>query len=114
MSIIIGTPYTKGAGYLMDGQNLNASKRHEADIRTCTHCQSVIELQAWRSSGAWCNKCMAPICKACGPRMLTHGCEPFMQRIEQFAEQQMRFQKLLTEAGMAAPVPYNPIYTGAT
>jgi hypothetical protein len=46
--------------------------------------------------------------------MLTHGCEPFMQKIERFAEQQMRFHKLLMEAGMAAPVPQTPIYTGAT
>jgi ssDNA-binding Zn-finger/Zn-ribbon topoisomerase 1 len=114
MSIIIGTPYTKGAGYLMNGKNLNASKRTEADIRTCTHCQKVIQLQAWKDAGAWCGKCMAPICDECGVRAQTFGCEPFIQKIEQFAEGQMRFQKLLKEAGMAAPVPQTPIYTGAT
>lgn len=113
MSIGIGTPHSKGAGYFMDGKNLNTSKRSEADVRTCTHCQKVILLQSWRDAGAWCGKCMAPICDDCGKRAMTFGCEPFIKKIEQFAEGQMRFQKLLKDAGMEAPVPHTPIYTGA-
>jgi hypothetical protein len=92
MSIIIGTPYAKGAGYFINDKNLRT--RQEADIRTCTHCQAVIKLQEWKAKGAWCNKCMAPICLTCGKRMETHGCEPFLKKIEQYAEQQMRFSRL--------------------
>lgn len=90
--IILGTPYTKGAGYFLDGQKLNVSQRSEADVRTCTHCQGVIKMQEWKDKGAWCGKCFAPICDPCGAIAETRGCEPFMKKIEAFAEQQMRYQ----------------------
>lgn len=97
--IIIGTPYTKGAGYLLDGQKLNVSKREEADIRTCTHCQVVIKMQEWKDQGAWCGKCFAPICDKCGERAAIHGCEPFLKKLEAFAESQMRFSKYSLPTG---------------
>lgn len=90
--MIIGTPYTKGAGYLVNDKNLKSRK--EADIRTCTHCQYVIDMQEWKKEGAWCGKCFAPICKKCGERAVIHGCEPFLKKIEQYAEQQMRFNRI--------------------
>lgn len=89
--IIIGTPHTKNAGYFVNDKELRT--RQEADIRTCTHCQAVIKMQEWKNKGAWCNKCFAPICSLCGKRAEMHGCEPFLKKIEKFAEQQMRYQR---------------------
>jgi hypothetical protein len=84
------TPYTKGAGYLLNNKN---DKKQEADIRTCTHCQAIIKMQEWKEEGAWCHKCFAPICSKCGKRAETFGCEPFLKKIERQAELMMRFQK---------------------
>jgi hypothetical protein len=89
--MIIGTPYTKGAGYFVNDKDLKT--RQEGDVKTCTHCQAVIIMQQWKNDGAWCSKCFAPICARCGKIAETKGCEPFLKKIEQYAEQQMRFQK---------------------
>lgn len=84
MGIVIGTPHTKGAGYLLNDQN--TSRKHEADIRTCTHCQAVINMQQWKNDGAWCGKCCAPICgannPACAAKTARQGCVPFFKQIE--------------------------------
>lgn len=90
--MIVLTPHTKNAGYFVNDKELKT--RQEADVRTCTHCQKVIKMQEWKDKGAWCGKCFAPICDPCGARAEIHGCEPFLKKIEQYAEQQMRFQKL--------------------
>lgn len=87
--IIIGTPNTKGAGYFVNDQN--TKRRQEADIKTCTHCQQIIKMQEWKDKGAWCGKCFAPICDPCGARAEVQGCEPFIKKLEAFAEKQMRF-----------------------
>lgn len=92
MSIIIGTPYTNGAGYFVNNKNLRA--KQEADVQTCAHCQAVILMQQWKDNGAWCGKCMKPICTHCGARAAIHGCEPFLKKIEQYAEAQMRFERI--------------------
>lgn len=112
MTIIIGTPYTKGAGYFVNDKELRT--RQEADVRTCTHCQGVIKMQEWTKSGAWCHKCMAPICKPCGKIMMTQGCVPFLQKIEKYAQEQMRYEKLVKDVGPEAPGTHTQIYTGAT
>jgi hypothetical protein len=91
MGLIIGTPFTKGAGYFVNDKALR--HKSEADVQTCAHCQAVILMQQWRDDGAWCGKCMKPICGPCGTRALTYGCEPFLKKIEQYAEAQMRFEK---------------------
>jgi hypothetical protein len=101
---IIGTPHARGAGYLLNNRD-DPSSRVEADMQTCTHCQAAINLQEWQRKGAWCNRCMAPICLSCGKRMQTFGCEPFMQKLEAFARQQ---EKLVAES----PVPLQLILTG--
>jgi len=92
MGVLIGTPYTKGAGYFLNNKN---AKREEADIQTCSHCQAVIFMQQWKKDGAWCGKCMKPICANCGARAAVRGCELFVKKLEKFAEQQMRFQKFV-------------------
>ena len=94
MTYIVTTPFTKGAGYLENGVNLNPSQREKADIRTCTHCQAVIKMQQWKHRGGFCFKCSAPICEHCAKELQTKGCVPFLKKIEAFAEQVMRFDQL--------------------
>lgn len=101
--VIIGTPHTKGAGYFINDKNLRS--RQEADVQTCPHCQAVILMQQWKDDGAWCGKCMKPICGPCGTRALTFGCEPFMKKIEQYAEAQMRFERFSKDAGLEPAAP---------
>ncbi len=112
MSVIIGTPHTKGAGYFLNDRNL--SDRQEADIRTCTHCQAVIKMQEWKQDGAWCGKCMAPICGSgrCAEETAKFGCVPFLKKIEQHAETQMRFDRFRKDAGLDEPVTPQIILTG--
>lgn len=104
--MLIGTPYTKGSGYFLNDKNLKS--RQEADIQTCSHCQAVIKMQQWKNDGAWCSKCMKPICLSCGVKAERFGCEPFLKKIEQYAEKQMRFQKI---AGLM-PEPQQSLKTG--
>lgn len=93
MTIIIGTPYTKHAGYLLNNKN-DPKTRQEADMQSCAHCQTAINMQEWKKKGAWCAQEMKPLCISCGKRSLTFGCEPFLKKIEAYAEQQMRFARI--------------------
>lgn len=111
MTFAIGTPHTKGAGYYLADKEL--STRREADIRTCTHCQKLIKMQAWKDDGGYCSKCSAPICGPCATRAMTFGCEPFIKKIEQYAGSVMRFERFQKFAGLDALVPHNPTDTGA-
>jgi hypothetical protein len=98
------TPHTKGAGYFLDNQRLGVNNgRKEADIRTCTHCESVILMQLWKDDGGFCGKCMAPICGPCADRMLTHGCEPFIKKIEAAFENVVNLAQHRKIAGLDAP-----------
>jgi len=107
--MLIGTPHTKGAGYFLNNKNETHAKQ-EADVQTCAHCQAIILMQKWKDDGAWCGRCMKPICSRCGARAVIHGCEPFVKKIEQYAERQMRFEKI---AGPKEPVPQKSILTGS-
>lgn len=80
MGVIVGTPHAKGAGYFLNNKN---AKREEADVQTCSHCQGIILMQQWKEDGAWCGKCMKPICARCGARATIFGCEPFARKIDQ-------------------------------
>jgi|SRR5882672_10999701 len=111
MGLIIGTPHTKGAGYFVNDKNL--STRHEADVQTCAHCQAVILMQKWKEDGAWCGKCMKPICSPCGARAVIYGCEPFLKKIEQYAEAQMRFERFAKDAGLDKPATPQTIFAGS-
>src|SRR6266513_2389124 len=96
MSILIGTPYTRGAGYFLNNKAEPQKNRQEADIQTCPHCQGVIKMQEWKHDGGWCSKCMRPLCNnpTCIQETALYGCVPFTKKIEQYAEQQMRFAKI--------------------
>lgn len=111
MGIVIGTPHAKCAGYFVNDKDLRT--RQEADVQTCSHCQAVILMQQWKDDGAWCGKCMRPICDKCGERAARFGCEPFVKKIEQYAETQMRFQRFSKDAGLDEPVTPQTIITGS-
>ncbi len=111
MTFSIGTPHLKGAGYFLNNKDLNVSEREEADVQTCSHCQAVIKMQEWKKNGAWCGKCMKPLCLQCGKRAQIFGCEPFIKKLEQIAEKQMRFERFKKDAGLE-PVAPQPIITG--
>jgi hypothetical protein len=100
------TPYTRGAGYFLNNQNQSVNNgRQEADVRTCTHCETLILMQAWKDDGGFCGKCMAPICGPCADRMLTHGCEPFIKKIEAAFDGAVNLAAHRKLVGLDAPPP---------
>lgn len=107
MTFIIGTPHTRGAGYLGAETGGHRSKKVEADIQTCSHCQAAISMQAWKDSGGWCSRCQKPVCAPCADAMLKHGCLPYLARLEQILEtdeQRAQLRKLLgTDGGPGVP-----------
>ena len=104
MSFIIGTPHTKNAGYYMNNQELG-SKREQADVQTCTHCQRVLLMDRWKEDGGWCGRCMAPICIYCADRMPTFGCEPFMKKIDEYCDSVAKVATYHTQAVRELPAP---------
>ena len=92
-----------GAGYLFNDNRAAHEGVEEADIVCCPHCQCTINLQAWRKDnskggthnemGGWCRKCFAPVCKLCTKRMLTFGCEPFIQKVNEAVERNERIRQ---------------------
>lgn len=107
MTFIIGTPHTRGAGYLGAETGGHSSKKVEADIQTCSHCQAAIAMQAWKEDGGWCSKCQHPVCGPCADAMLLHGCLPYVKRLEMILEsdeQRAQLRRLLGIEG-GTPVP---------
>jgi hypothetical protein len=112
MTFIIGTPHRRNAGYLINNQGLSVNRgRQEADVQTCAHCQRIINMQKWAQDGAFCKKCWAPICgnenPLCVRENMIYGCVPFLKRIEQFTNAQIKFRQYLKMAGLepVAPTP---------
>jgi hypothetical protein len=111
MTFIIGTPHTRNAGYLCNNQDLSIAKREEADIRTCTHCQTVIKMKEWRDDGAWCSKCNAPVCAhgVCAKKTEELGCIPYIKYIETVLEGQTSLEQFRKMAGVdSQPADYKP------
>jgi hypothetical protein len=100
MTFIIGTPHTHNAGHLDATTGGPNSRREQADIQTCTHCQKAIKMQEWKVDPTWCRICSAPICGPCGTRMLTHGCEPFLKKVEQAFEKEHRLKQFRKVVGL--------------
>ena len=95
------TPYRHHAGYFCN--DIETSRKQEADVQCCKHCERVILLQQWREDGGFCSRCMAPICGPCADRMLTYGCEPAVAKIEaafNLGEKLRHYRKL---AGLDPP-----------
>lgn len=111
MTFRIGTPHIKGAGYFINDRNLRT--RQEADVQTCSHCGAVLLMQEWKKRGAWCAKCMKPLCLGCGKEMKVSGCQPLSEKFERFVEEQTVLAKILKEMGSDEPVPQSLIITGS-
>lgn len=103
MSFIIGTPHTHGAGYYRNDDTPSGGRLQEADVQTCTHCQKVLLVQAWKQDGGFCGRCNAPICGWCAERMLTHGCEPFVKQIEVYLHHSVKLETFRRLAGVDTP-----------
>lgn len=110
MTFAIGTPFSRGAGYYVGDKDLKT--RREADVATCPHCERVIFLQKWKDDGGFCGKCMKPICGPCADRAMTFGCEPFMQKLEKYAENTMRFEQYRRVVGLEPATPRPLILPG--
>jgi len=102
MTFHIGTPHTRGAGYMINGVNL--TRPYEADVQVCAHCQAVVLMQEWVKKGAWCQKEMKPLCLACGKRALTFGCEPFLKQLEAFTRAQIKHAQFLETVAAMPPL----------
>ena len=91
--IIVGTPHTRNSGYTMNDDRPGGGRKTEADIQTCPHCQKVIKMQEWAKAAVqnFCLKCQKPTCEA--PEC--QNCVPFMKRIEQHIEAQLRRIRLV-------------------
>lgn len=105
MTFLIGTPHTHNAGYYVNDKDLRT--RQEADVQTCAHCECIILMQKWKEQGAFCRGCMKPICYHCGGRLVTHGCENALRRIEQYHNALVKYDQYLRIAGLA-PVDSPP------
>lgn len=92
--ILIGTPFSRNAGYYQNDDRNSGGRLSEADVRTCPHCQAVIKMQEWKAAPEqnFCLKCMAPACNnpAC------QDCVPFMKQIEHYIANQLRIKRLLS------------------
>lgn len=105
MSFMIGTAHTHNAGYYRNDDTPSGGGKVEADVQTCTHCQRVLLMQGWKEDGGWCGKCSAPICGPCADRMVTHGCEPFMQQLEAGFDHAVRLAAFRKLAGLDTAPP---------
>jgi len=111
--ILIGTPHTRNSGYYLSDNRAAGDGKREADIRTCTHCQAIIKMQAWKDEGAFCRECFAPICVNCGTEMKATGvCVPFMKRIDLFTDTLVKYQQHLKIAGLEPKSPPKILITG--
>lgn len=105
--MLIGTPHTHNAGYFCN--DIETSRKQEADVQTCKHCETVLLMQKWKDDGGFCSRCMAPICGPCADRMLNFGCEPAVKKIEQAFELQGKLNHFRKLAGLdAPPADYKP------
>jgi hypothetical protein len=108
--IIIGTPHTRNSGYFMNDDRNSGGQKAEADIQTCPHCQMVIYMQDWAKAPVqnFCIKCMKPACNtpAC------QECIPFIQKIEAWANAQLRYIQFSKIAGLDPEPVRSPIITG--
>jgi hypothetical protein len=111
MTFVIGTPHTRGAGYLLDNQNFSVSRRTEADIQTCPHCQAVINMQQWRDNGSWCSKCNAPTCAdgtECAKKTALVGCVPYFKFLETVVKTEYEKAQLRRLMGLEPEPPPQP------
>lgn len=108
----IGTPHRHNAGYFCN--DVATSRRQEADVQICRHCEAVIKMQEWIQDGGWCSRCQSPLCNnlACRTETARMGCVPFIKKLEANMERAVKLEQHLKIAGLEPPVSPQPIYTG--
>ena|SRR5216683_1163473 len=111
MPILIGTPHTKNCGHYYNDDTPSGGKKSEADIQTCSHCQAIVNLQG--SNFGWCQREMKPLCNTCGIRAHTHGCEPFLKKIEAALDDNYHKAQFRKIAGLEGEYK-SVIFTGQT
>lgn len=79
-----------GAGYLLNDNRCSGGKVEEADLIACRHCQKLMKKAAWQEDGGFCGHCERPVCGGCADKILTGGCTPFVAKLEQQVEIQIR------------------------
>jgi len=89
VGLIVGTPHIKGAGYFINDKNLRTRQSEPWGAKNLLSLPSLLLMQQWKD-GAWCGKCMKPICDACGKRAAVHWVRAIPEKDRQYAEAQMR------------------------
>ena len=65
---------------------------HESDTFTCKHCNRVVHVRAHANPdefGSMCRNCMKMVCPTCADK----GCTPFLKKIDEEEERQIRFRQ---------------------
>lgn len=114
MTILVGTPFARNAGYFKNDDSQSGGAVVEDDIQTCKHCQAVIKMRVWKEiQGGYCSKCNSPLCNnpECIQRTAMLGCVPFLKQLEQQVAEGEKFAKFLKEGGFLPSVPPRPLIT---
>src|SRR5882724_8783908 len=88
---MISSQYRR-TGYLYNDNRASGGELLEADIKTCPHCQKILEIPKLQTEGDWCGQCGSPICIPCAKLMDASGgiCLPFKKIIDQAIDQEAR------------------------
>lgn len=81
----------KNEGYYLSDNRASGGKREEAALIGCNHCQKTMMRgnvsnplpDTWANDGGWCSCCNGAVCAQCADRMLEHGCEVFVKKVDQ-------------------------------
>jgi hypothetical protein len=117
MTFTIGTPFARNAGYFRSDDRVSGGRLQEDDVKTCPHCQAVILMRQWRKieagkmNGGFCQKCNAPLCASCTPKLLSEGCLPYIARLERDFDMTVKLRQFQKLAGLA-PEPARGFFTG--
>ena len=118
MTFVIGTPFSRGAGYSINNRDI-AAARQEDDVQCCTHCQAVIRMRQWKKvenggmAGGFCMRCNAPVCGPCNTKMVTEGCMPFIEKLERSLDMTVKLRAYIKAAGLEEPAAPRAIFTGS-
>lgn len=82
-----------GLGYNLNDNRASGGKKVEADLMGCFHCQALIDKTKWKAEGAFCHCCDGPVCSHCDRRMTQFGCENFIRKLDQAANNLHRQQQ---------------------
>ena len=70
-------------GYLLVDDRMATGRVLESDTYTCSHCHSVVVLNAARTrERAWCRSCDHVVCDGCGLLASTRLCVPMNKLLE--------------------------------